>query len=137
MGHTHYFQATAPFTDKQWKNITEAVTKLFAGTDILAGGIGEGDPEVTDKRIWFNGRTDQNGDYETLLIKKNDTEWGFCKTACMPYDAYVVAVHCICHHFSESFKVTSDGRKNAWKTGQELASAAVGTAVQIPDSIRE
>lgn len=61
MGYTHYWRRETTIdaeTFKQIKDDFEKLLPLFKVLSIpLAGGMGDGEPVITDERIWFNGLT--------------------------------------------------------------------------------
>lgn len=96
---------------------------------VIKGGMGEGEPEITPTRIWFNGDRSQDLDHETFVIElfTMDTfqsfadiaekgTFGFCKTARKPYDFLVcVSLMVFKHHLGADFKVSSDGGLSDWQ----------------------
>lgn len=96
---------------------------------VIKGGMGEGEPEINENRVWFNGDRSQDLDHETFVIKLFTTDtfqsfaeieekgtFGFCKTAGKPYD-FLVCVSLIVfkHHLGADFKVSSDGGLSDWQ----------------------
>ncbi len=63
----------------------------------------------------------------------------FCKTARKPYDIVVVASLCILKHYlGENFVVDSDGDRDDWQEGLELARRILLlTKLEVPSSIRD
>jgi hypothetical protein len=59
MGYTHYWRREKTIDPETFKKIKEDFEKLlplFKTLDIqLAGGMGDGGPNITDETIWFNG----------------------------------------------------------------------------------
>ena len=68
MGYTHYWKRVEKFDKEQFEKVVrdfKAVLKHLSEFVPLAGGFGEGEPEINSKRIWFNGvencgHTDRN-----------------------------------------------------------------------------
>lgn len=58
MGYTHYWKRKAKFDKEQFKKVVEDFKKVMKHLSAfvpLAGGLGKGEPEISSKRIWFNG----------------------------------------------------------------------------------
>ena len=89
----------------------------------LSGGLGQGEPRITDTEVTFNGDASEDldhekfalklfgtGDYRTVDNTSKDGVFCFCKTAHKPYDfAVMVSLMVIKHHLGSDFKVSSDG----------------------------
>ena len=89
----------------------------------LCGGMGEGEPRISDLEVWFNGDASENLDHETFALElfeidnykrvdETDKEgvFCFCKTNRKPYDfAVMVSLMVIKHHLGSDFKISSDG----------------------------
>lgn len=100
----------------------------------IKGGLGEGEPEITPNRIWFNGDASQDLDHETFVISlfsmdtfqsfediREKGVFGFCKTARKPYDLLVcLSLMVAKHHLGADFKISSDGGYAEWKPAIEL-----------------
>ena len=77
---------------------------------VLAGGLGDGEPEFTDTTVWFNGPNKTEESAETLLIELDRCRSGFCKTNRCPYDlAVCITLLCFKHFFGKDFTFSSDG----------------------------
>lgn len=64
MGYTHYIYRPVEIKESAWAKIVEDTKKVFAYIEndlgiALAGGLGEGRPEVNSELIWFNGSDEQ------------------------------------------------------------------------------
>ena len=61
MGYTHYWYREKTIDPETFSKIVSDFQKLlplFKALDIqLAGGMGDGEPDFTDEKIWFNGKT--------------------------------------------------------------------------------
>lgn len=131
MGYTHYWN-TARFTDEQWEKLCNATRNLI--TLAVKQGIyvdrecdDEDHPPLIDSKvIAFNGRGDDG--HETFIFDKNIDGFQFCKTSLKPYDAVVVAVLILAHHFNNDFVWISDGDAEDFDAGKELAVQALGGA---------
>ena len=68
VGYTHYWKRVEKFDKQQFEKVVrdfKAVLKHLSEFVPLAGGLGESEPEINSKRIWFNGmqncgHTDRN-----------------------------------------------------------------------------
>ena len=89
----------------------------------LCGGMGEGEPRISDLEVLFNGDASENLDHETFALElfeidnykrvdETDKEgvFCFCKTNRKPYDfAVMISLMVIKHHLGSDFKISSDG----------------------------
>jgi hypothetical protein len=89
----------------------------------IKGGLGKGEPRISENEVWFNGDSDFELDHETFGIDLFETGnyrgvddigkdgvFGFCKTAHKPYDfAVMIALMVIKHHLGSDFSISSDG----------------------------
>jgi hypothetical protein len=89
----------------------------------IKGGLGKGEPRISENEVWFNGDSDFELDQETFGIDLFETGnyrgvddigkdgvFGFCKTAHKPYDfAVMIALMVIKHHLGSDFSISSDG----------------------------
>ena len=119
--------AAAPktFTGEGWDKKTESwKKKRFKKENLLKGGLGEGEPVITDTCIKFNGDAKYELDHETFCIdladftdpennwsrRENGDIWDFCKTARKPYDlAVCLALMAFKDVFGDDFEYSSDG----------------------------
>lgn len=110
-----------------------------AEKSILAGGDGTGKPVANERKVVFNGRADQEGDYETFAFPSD----GFCKTGGMspirPYDRTVTACLVVARdHFSHAeLAIYSDGKWEEWDTGRAVYKRVFGREATNPLSERE
>jgi hypothetical protein len=135
MGYTHYWQRTdEPTPDEAFGRTlldTKAIIKTAGEQGIaIAGWDGEGEPELTEGLIRFNGVAPDE-DYETFVFTPTHRDFEFCKTSCVrPYDAVVCAVLIAAkHHYGGALRVNSDGEWDAedeWMRGRALYEAATG-----------
>lgn len=135
MGYTHYWKFKKNPKDiengeKKFAKAAEMIAKGFKQLDdiTICGGLGNGEPEISGRRIWFNGSAADETDYETFLVMLNDPEdygFGFCKTARKPYDVAVcLALLCLSKAFGNDFEYSSDGNiavgEEGWKRAKEI-----------------
>lgn len=140
MGYTHYF-AYRP-QDPQWAEAWPAlVDDIYELTRVaeeegydLAGGLGEGRPEIGPDRIWLNGAGDEG--HETFHLAgpaPADSElgteehvFGFCKTARKEYDGVVCAILLRAAQVApEAMLIGSDGEWGVeWEAGAGEGPAA-------------
>jgi hypothetical protein len=149
MGYTHYWTQTRDFTREEWSPIREDMEALLKDVQHVQGiplANGEGDPgtspEITDKRIWFNGAGDDS--HETFCLNRvrppkeswQDRRGGdFCKTARKPYDLVVTAALCYLATVPDpgSHSVSSDGSGKDFLDGLAEARRALPCYANILD----
>lgn len=144
MGYSHYFAydpAAASFRDAWPRMVCDARLIAAHVQSVLgihlAGGAGEGQPEITERRIWLNGPFAGDLAHGTLLI--DPAPWrtweqqgalchrdcadlerrpfvsrgfvaAFCKTARKPYELAVASILLRCRHLApDAFVIASDG----------------------------
>jgi hypothetical protein len=153
MGYTHYFAY-----DPNAESVTKARLRIIddaraIGVHVqealgirLANGVGEGQPEFTERWINLNGPSRRDLGHETFLLdfqpwKVWDEEaalgyqhwadnerrrfeergfiWAFCKTTRKPYDIAVTSILLRCHHLApDAFVIGSDGQwEREWQHG--------------------
>jgi len=125
MGYTHYWRPVKASTDV-WDILKEEITLLVSHKDI--------DPEsvvIQDDLIVFNGHEA----YEDFYYK-NESGFGFCKTARKPYNFVVVAVLAVLAEHTIS-AITSDGYTDEWEFGAQYASKILGRNIPIPPGIED
>jgi hypothetical protein len=158
MGYTHYWTQTRNFTTDEMRDIGDKVRKIIAAAEgmklpytdysgypkpprtteipvVICGGMGEGDPEITSERVWFNGQG-PDYDHETFGFnaRRKPDDWGFCKTARKPYDVVVVA--CLTFLATDyGFEVSSDGDHEELQAGVDLCCQALGKDYAHPLTI--
>jgi hypothetical protein len=93
----------------------------------LCGGMGDGEPEFSEKQINFNGDGEHGLDHETFRIVFDSPEWDFCKTARKPYDMVV----CLClismkNNIPDGFEYSSDGDLDDWQPAYEFYEEHIG-----------
>lgn len=141
MGYTHYWTrgTLTPTKFAEWSNevrkiIAHAATKKIA----IAGWDGEGDPEITNSVVSFNGEGDES--FESFKIDRDNTNWAFCKTGHRPYDVVVGSALLRAHDiFGDKFEVSSDGewdREDEWVPVRKFYEEVFGQPAKHPKSIR-
>lgn len=98
------------FTDAQWTAFCSDVRKIFAEhfDEIAnANGIAGTKPHVGKNEVCFNGIEDDA--HETCVVRRNHTNFDFCKTARKPYDRVVVKVYKLVKKYLPETILSSDG----------------------------
>ena len=136
-GYTHYWRAgDGGFNISEYKKALNEIRKIVkANSKILAGGDGEGLPEIS-KDIVFNGKGEE-GSSETFYLPANPSKLGafnFTKTARRPYDIVVTACLSVLKHFCPSIEVDSDGGSKGMTSGIKLAKKITGLDIKNPVS---
>jgi len=149
MGYTHYWTQTRDFTRDEWVQIREDMEALLKDVQHvqgipLANGMGDlgTSPDITDKKIWFNGAGDDS--HETFCLNRvrppkeswqNSRGGDFCKTARKPYDLAVTAALCYLATVTDpiSHSVGSDGHGRDYLDGLEEARRALPRYANILD----
>lgn len=146
MGYTHYWYRPRELNEEKWRAFMEDVTAILDTTETpLAGGLGEGKPEVSSEGFSLNG-VGPRDDHETFMIYRKfhrnpmDHEkakrliFDCTKTAYKPYDEVVTA--CLIafkHHFGDDVRVSSDGEYlGDWTQGATLYERATGRPAADP-----
>jgi len=122
MGYTHYWSHKEDFSPSEWQTIrlktrallhyTKAAIRLEFDSHLAA--------LVDEHEIIFNGVGDDG--HETFHVTRlrrslmsheqeiNGARFGFCKTACKPYDEVVLAILMyMSDRFPRKFEISSDG----------------------------
>jgi hypothetical protein len=148
VGYTHYFayDPSAESFIAAWPQIfTDAwlIASYVQGAlgTRLAGGDGQGQPEITQHRIRLNGPAVGGLDHETFLIAptlRADFEErgflvGFCKTARKPYDIAVTSILLRCQRLAPAaFVIASDGDwQRDWCHGGPVAPGRKQAATPV------
>lgn len=138
MGYTHYIYKNPKLDSDYFKWYAENVKKLLENPVVPI--VWEHDepnkpPEITNKLVRFNGVGDDG--HETFFFERDQAieSWAsnkeeafmFCKTACKPYDVYVVACLLLAKLiFGNAVKISSDGTINDWQEGKKLIEEKLG-----------
>ena len=123
MGYTHYWYTTRDFSNSEWSILSKLAQEVIHNnysTIPVAGGFGQGEPEVNNEHIWLNGTVKNGMDHETFRMTKirqgrpayddPDKEFNFCKTARKPYDLYCVHILSIAKAIApDAIELSSDG----------------------------
>ncbi len=116
-----------------FKKIADELNKILPELQkdkefVLKGGMGKGEPRISENEVWFNGDSDFELDHETFAIDLFETGnyrgvddiekegvFGFCKTNYKPYDiAVCISLMVIKHHLGSDFSIGSDGGYEEW-----------------------
>jgi len=134
MGYTHYWYRPAVIDQALFSRIRsdfENVVRVLAQLKgiYIAGGDGQGEPEITNNVIYFNGSGDESCEpfYFPRIVEANDYIMGsghhgpqgtffcFCKTRQAPYDLAVTAcLLVIKQYLGDHIIVRSDGEDKDW-----------------------
>ena len=118
MGYTHYFKFNLQTNNKKVYEVAfnnaimlfNYCKKYFPADLKLCDYNGEGDAEITDKGIFFNGDASKNLDCESFCLDLDKYKMGFCKTRRKPYDIAVCCMLlCMKEMFGLEFEYSSDG----------------------------
>jgi len=111
--------------------LVKDVKAILATTDTPLGNAwGEHDPEVHNPHnhgfsCALNGPVGDG--HESFVLSEDRSDFEFCKTAAKPYDVVVTAILiCAQCRAPEVFSYSSDGTKQEWQPGLELARRATG-----------
>ena len=121
MGYTHYFEKKNGLKNSKFLDFIGDLRKVLKDTEgVLQFEYDEAKPiQVSVKGVRFNGIGDDG--HETFLLTPTASDFDFCKTACKPYDKYVVASLALAkYHFGEDIQVSSDGEAEDWEEGLAL-----------------
>lgn len=125
MGYTHYLSGVVnaeqfPFFSKC---VRHALKKFGEKGVKFAGWDGNGEPEITDEIISFNGAGENS--FETCRISATDgSDFHFCKTQYRPYDETVECVFALAH-FLLGVDFDSDGGEEAVTRGKAHAEMII------------
>jgi hypothetical protein len=147
MGYSHTFKMPKP-NQTDWGKLVSDVKKLFSclptaeqwhhdeidGPIVLCGPHGDGDPVCTIKEIAFNGDASKDMASETLLLYPGKLD-DWCKTSRHPYDFVVCGVLILANHHLPNFKLTSNGRTDAWQPSLDWVQKHINHAVMMPRGI--
>lgn len=134
MGYTHYWEKPNGLKNSKFLDYINDLREVTKGSeDILQLEYDEAKPiEISTEAVSFNGIGDDG--HETFYLTPDAEDFAFCKTACKPYDTYVVAALILAkYHFEDAIEVSSDGCKGEWEEGLALLKEALPTLdLEIP-----
>ena len=119
MGYTHYWSNKEVINSEKWRNICAFAHKTISesGIPLLFESDEPGTkPDINEAYIRFNG-VDDDG-HETFLLKREITDFDFCKTARKPYDQVVGLILNYTMSIVPSFSTSNDDDLN-YLTGRE------------------
>lgn len=133
MGYTHYWSLRKPFKGKTQiverayqKALKDCQRAIKAYYSINGGLSGYSAHTAVGQYggLYVNGKGDEMHEPFSLREHYSQNEnFNFCKTAQKPYDTVVVACLTILKHYlKDQIVVSSDGDKDDWKRGVNLAS---------------
>jgi hypothetical protein len=153
VGYTHYFayDPNAESFITKWPQMVDDARAISTHVQDtlgirLADGMGDGQPELTERWISLNGPSRRDLGNETFLLdfqpwrvwdeqaalgyqqwaenerrrfEERGFVWAFCKTARKPYDISVTSILLRCRHLApDAFVIGSDGRwEHEWQHG--------------------
>lgn len=133
MGLTHYWKRPPVLPTEAFGAAVRDCRKVLTASGVaLAGETGQGRPVINDLLLVFNGQEPLSGEPFRLEIFAAPRRGGsdvlsYCKTCCQPYDLCVKAVLVVfSHHFSDIFKVFSDGKDDLWQDARRLCQECLG-----------
>lgn len=139
MGYTHYWTIQRDCPQELYNKALIACRKIIKKCTKeynLCGGYGEPGtlPDLTDG-LSFNGCGDEC--HETFLLESSGP-WvsNFCKTARKEYDPIVVAcLAAMKHILKDNVKVSSDGDREEWEHGTNIAGFILKKDIANPNRI--
>ena len=149
MGYTHYWSYDENFNRQRLSRALLDTAKIVKAVRergiVLCGGLGEGEPDISEWGILLNGDKSQELDHETFMFPM-DKElvveakalhgglWDFCKTARKPYDLAVCAILLVLkHHLGNQIRIASDGKRepDGWLPAEALVKEVLGYDVEF------
>jgi len=148
MGYTHYMYRKPKLNKDKFLELSELISKMFQHVPDISvrSECDESTPPIlSDELIRFNGVGNEG--HETFFLARIDKDiaesspknpkisFFFCKTACKPYDIFVVASLILAKViFEEDVEISSDGSLNEWEDGRGLASHVYGREIKITET---
>ncbi len=133
MGLTHYWKRPPVLPTAAFKSAVRDCRKVLTASGVaLAGETGKGQPIINDLMLVFNGTEPRSGEPFRIEIfaaprRSGSDVLSYCKTSYQPYDLCVKAVLVVfSHHFSDIFKVFSDGKDEVWQDARQLCQSCLG-----------
>ena len=144
MSYTHYWKLDKTVTQANYRKALTSIKKIVElkgdkggmldslYNPLLANGWGQVNtlPEFEDG-INFNGIGDDAHETFSLPKQFKDINYNSCKTDEKPYDIIVVACLAVLAEV-KGVTVSSDGGKESWDSGSNLASMVLGRQVVNP-----
>lgn len=126
MGYTHYWNLARTITIEEMAQIAKDAEAIILASELPIGSWdGSGAPELTDRRVSFNGLGENA--HETFALDRIKTGFRFCKTARKPYDVVVTATLLAAKDILKgTIALSSDGDTVDWIAGRALAERATG-----------
>ena len=137
MGYTHYWHGRYHLTKNLVEDVKSIIAKAREDGIVLGDWEGNSEPEVSTRRISFNGSAARNEDFETAAFA--DDSKGFCKTGRKPYDVVVGAVLLRIRHYNRNFHIESDGDwddEHEWVPVRALYREVFGTEPVKPKGMK-
>lgn len=142
MGYTHYFYTKPTLDAKQFKSFAKDVKKLLNGVDEVAFecDMVTKRPQVTNEVVRFNGKGDDGHETFYLARESKVSDWqrdkemafNFCKTACKPYDKYVVACLILAKGwFKDDIRFSSDGEIEELQEGLQIVQTLFKLNIEL------
>lgn len=131
MGYTHYWRGISIFTPEFISDVYRIIEE--SGIPV-AGPMGTDAPEIDIEGILLNGVAPED-DYETFSLDAGSIEFNFCKTARRPYDTVITTVLLRQAHYSEAFRIDSDGTWDEWQPARTLYASIFGEEANRPEGV--
>ena len=141
MGYTHYWRPNVTADQRAWSDAMIKASEIVRHSPVpLAGPEGDGEPELSDRGILFNGTASDGNDHEAFVLwatLADHDSFVFCKTAMKPYDVVVAACLAVMDHFApDAITVSSDGESDLWEAGVALAREVLDDeTIGVPRSV--
>ena len=122
MGYTHYWRPQTPnFNPENFARLVDGARKI-----IEAANVPLADVNIDETGIRFNGvGADAHEDF--WLLRDNERDFQFCKTAAKPYDIVCVAILCLAYQLlGDEIEISSDGGAADWEDGLRLLWSVFG-----------
>jgi hypothetical protein len=137
MGYTHYWRNTGKIDTEAYANAYADALRIAQhgrANKVLGDCQGLKGSVYSMDGIGFNGMADAGQDHETFFIPLDParlSDFECCKTAGKAYDKYVTAILATLAN-NTGLVISSDGRREEWIEGCELASKILGQTVPNP-----
>lgn len=150
MGYTHYWSFLTPLkgetakVEKEYKKAIKECATIAREYYLKNGGLSGYSAHTEPGRyggLKINGKGDESHEDFTMREHyKENLEWSnsnFCKTARKPYDVVVTAcLIVLANRLPDYITVSSDGYREEWIEGLQLAKEVTGVAYAIPETIK-